>query len=54
LRHQRLDEVGFANRDAAAADHHVSSSGRLPEGRFEQRRLVANDPEIEDLAAHAA
>jgi hypothetical protein len=54
LRHQRLDEVGLANRDAAAADHHVGSSGRLPEGRLEQRRLVANDPEIEDFATHTA
>jgi hypothetical protein len=26
----------------------------LPEGRLEQRRLVANDPEIEDFATHAA
>jgi hypothetical protein len=44
LGHQPLDEIGLADRDAAAGDDGVGAAGGFAEGRFQRGRIVRTTP----------
>ena len=54
LRHHLLDEIGFADGNAARGDHRVGARRGLAERGFQLRRVVAHHAQVDDLARPGA